>query len=173
MIWAVWRARTTLRGRGNDFTVTFEPIDNDRNLRVTRRIYDEDLWQPVTVQSFYRKFSNEARWDIYPSNRGTPSNANAADRDNVRTPAGETIRVDNEGTVEDNDSQTDKTVQRGAIGGALIGAIAGGGKGAAIGAAIGAGGGAGTVIAEGRDQLDLQRGTEVTITSSAARGQRE
>ena len=59
----------------------------------------------------------------------------------------------------------------GAIGaalGAIIGAIAGGGKGAGIGAVIGAGGGAGTVIVEGRDQLDLQRGTEVTITSGAA-----
>ncbi len=92
----------------------------------------------------------------------------------VRTPGGETIRVDNQGTVEDDTSQTGKTVQRGAIGaalGALIGAIAGGGKGAAIGAVIGAGGGAGTVVAQGRDQLDLQRGTEVTITSSDARGQ--
>jgi len=94
--------------------------------------------------------------------------------ENVRTPDGETIRVDKVGTVEDNNSQTDKTVQRGAVGaalGAIIGAIAGGGKGAAIGAAIGAGGGAGTVIAEGRDQLDLQRGTEVTITSSVPRSQ--
>ena len=90
--------------------------------------------------------------------------------ENVRTPDGETIRVDNEGKVEDKD-QTEKTVQRGAIGaaiGAVIGAIAGGGKGAAIGAAIGAGGGAGTVIAEGRDQLDLQRGTKLTIISSDA-----
>jgi len=75
---------TTSGNRGNDFTVTFEPIDNDRNLRVTRRIYDDDLRQPVTVQSFYRRSSNEARWDIYyPSNRGTPSNANAANRDFV------------------------------------------------------------------------------------------
>ena len=39
-------------------------------------------------------------------------------------------------------------------------------KGAAIGAAIGAGGGAGTVIVQGRDQLDLPRGTELTIASS-------
>jgi hypothetical protein len=62
-------------------------------------------------------------------------------------------------------------VQRGTIGaalGAVIGAIAGGGKGAVVGAVIGAGGGAGTVIAEGRDQLDLRRGTEVTITSGEA-----
>jgi uncharacterized protein YcfJ len=90
----------------------------------------------------------------------------------VRTPAGETIQVDAQGTVQDNTSQTGKTVQRGAIGaalGALIGAVAGGGKGAAIGAVIGAGGGAGTVVVEGRNQLDLQRGTEVTITSGAVR----
>ena len=94
--------------------------------------------------------------------------------EHVRTPGGGSIRVDNEGAVEDNDSQTNKTVQRGALGaalGAVIGAIAGGGRGAAIGAAIGAGAGAGTVMVEGRDQLDLPRGTEVTITSSAARGQ--
>ena len=67
-------------------------------------------------------------------------------------------------------SQTEKTVQRGAIGaalGAIIGAVSWWRQGAAIGAAIGAGGGAGTVIVEGRDQLDLPRGTELTITSSA------
>ena len=82
--------------------------------------------------------------------------------------------MDSESTVEGKDSQTEKAVQRGAIGaalGAIIGAIAGGGKGAVIGAVIGAGGGAGTVVVEGRDQLDLQRGTELTITSSAARSQ--
>jgi hypothetical protein len=92
--------------------------------------------------------------------------------ESVRTPDGEAIRVDNEGSVEDENSQTEKTVQRGAIGaavGAIIGAVAGGGSGAAIGAAIGAGGGAGTVIVEGRDQLDLPRGTELTIISSAPR----
>lgn len=91
--------------------------------------------------------------------------------ENIRTPSGETVRVDNEGRVEPTDSQTEKTVQRGAIGaalGAIIGAIAGGGKGAGIGAVIGAGGGAGTVVVEGRDQLDLQRGTEVTITSGSS-----
>ena len=88
--------------------------------------------------------------------------------EDIRTPGGETVRVDREGTVDTDSSQTQKTVERGAIGaalGAVIGAIAGGGKGAAIGAVIGAGGGAGTVMVEGRDRLDLERGTEVTITS--------
>jgi hypothetical protein len=49
--------------------------------------------------------------------------------------------------------------------GALIGVVAGGGRGAAIGAVIGAGVGAATAIIEGRDRLDLQRGTELAITS--------
>jgi YMGG-like Gly-zipper len=246
---------TTTGSRGNDFGVTFEPIDDGRTLRVTRRITDDNLRQPVTVQSFYRKSSAEAQWNIYATNRRAPTqtesvagdfgmpngtwlvatldnalstrNAHAEDRftittrspsqydgaviegtvssvntsgrvsgraemalnfesirlrngrtypfagviEQVRRADGELIRVDNEGTVE-QDSQTEKTVQRGAIGaalGAIIGAISGGGDGAAIGAAIGAGVGAGTVVVQGRDQLDLPRGTELTITS---RGQR-
>jgi hypothetical protein len=248
---------TTTGSGGNDFAVTFEPIDNGRNLRMTRRIQDDNLRQPVTVQSFYRKSSDEPQWDIYSTNQGAPSqtdsagdvgvpqgtrlvatldnalstqNAHAEDRftittrspsqyegaviegtvasvnasgrlsgradmalnfesirlrngrtysfagviESIRTPDGETIRVDSEGTVEEN-SQTEKTVQRGAIGaalGAIIGAVTGGGKGAAIGAAIGAVGGAGTVIVEGRDQLDLPRGTELTIASSLPTRQR-
>ncbi len=91
--------------------------------------------------------------------------------ENVRTAGGETVRVDNEGTVQDS-SRTDTTVQRAAIGtavGAIIGAIAGGGKGAAIGAVLGAGGGAGSVYVQGSDDLDLRTGTEVTIRTSSPR----
>jgi hypothetical protein len=91
--------------------------------------------------------------------------------ESVRTPQGDTVRVDNEGSVRD-DSQTNKTVQRAAIGtavGAIIGAIAGGGKGAAIGAIVGAGGGAGSVYVQGRDDLDLTRGTELTIRATGPR----
>jgi len=242
---------TTNASNGNDFTVTFEPMDAGANLRVTRRIVDDGRRQPVTVASFYRRSSEQPQWDVFPRAVGTGSSnarpagfivpsgtrlvatlnedlstrtthdrdrfsltvsspaqyrgavidglvsdVNASGRvsgtaemalnlqtialrnsgsseftgviDSIRTPGGDTIRVDNEGRVEPTDSQTDKTVQRGAIGaalGAIIGAIASGGKGAGIGAVIGAGGGAGTVIAEGRDQLDLPRGTEVTVTS--------
>ena len=89
----------------------------------------------------------------------------------VRMQNGDIVKVDNEGAVQD-DNQTTKTVQRTAIGtavGAIIGAIAGGGKGAAIGAIIGAGGGAGSVYVQGRDDLDLMRGTELTIRSSGPR----
>jgi hypothetical protein len=91
--------------------------------------------------------------------------------ESVRSIQGETVRVDNEGSVRD-DSQTNKTVQRAAIGtavGAIIGAIAGGGKGAAIGAIVGAGGGAGSVYVQGRDDIELSRGTELTIRSTGPR----
>lgn len=86
----------------------------------------------------------------------------------ARTLSGNTVRVDNEGTVRD-DSQTTRTGQRAAIGtavGAIIGAIAGGGKGAAIGAIVGAGGGAGSVYVQGRNDLELPSGTEITIRST-------
>jgi YMGG-like Gly-zipper len=249
---------TTTGDRGRDFDVTFEPIDDGRNLRVTRRLHDDSLRQPVTVQSFYRKSSDEAHWDIYSTNDGTPSlpdaaagdfgmpggtrlvatldtalttrNAHAEDRfslttrspsqydgaviqgsvssvnasgrisgradmalnfdsirlrngrtypfagviENVHTANGETISVDAGGTLEE-ESRTEETIQRSAIGaaiGGIIGAISGGGKGAAIGAVIGAAGGASTVIVQGRDQLDLPRGTELTITSSLPVSQR-
>ncbi|HEV7683429.1 MAG TPA: YMGG-like glycine zipper-containing protein [Pyrinomonadaceae bacterium] len=91
--------------------------------------------------------------------------------DSVRTTQGDVVKVDNEGSVRD-DNQTSKTVQRTAIGtavGAIIGAIAGGGKGAAIGAVVGAGGGAGSVYVQGRDDLDLTRGTELTIRVTGPR----
>ncbi|HKO95627.1 MAG TPA: YMGG-like glycine zipper-containing protein [Pyrinomonadaceae bacterium] len=89
----------------------------------------------------------------------------------VRSAHGENVRIDNEGSVRDN-SQTTRTAQRAAIGtavGAIIGAIAGGGKGAAIGAIVGAGGGAGSVYVQGRDDLELAAGSEVTIRASAPR----
>jgi hypothetical protein len=87
----------------------------------------------------------------------------------VRTTSGETVRVDTEGTVRD-DSQTTKTEERAAIGtavGAIIGAIAGGGKGAAIGAIVGAGSGAGSVYVQGRNDLELERGTQIIIRAGA------
>ncbi len=89
----------------------------------------------------------------------------------VRTPDNEVVRVDNEGAVRDSD-QTNRTVTRTAIGtavGAIIGAIAGGGKGAAIGAVIGAGAGAGSVYVQGRQDLELSSGTEVTIRATGPR----
>jgi hypothetical protein len=91
--------------------------------------------------------------------------------ESIRTLNGEEVRVDNEGFIGEEDNQSTRTVTRTGIGaalGALIGAIAGGGKGAAIGAAIGAGTGAGSVFIQGRDDLELVRGSEFTIRASGS-----
>ena len=82
---------------------------------------------------------------------------------------GKTVKVDTEGTAK-GDSQTKETVKRAGIGagiGAIIGAIAGGGKGAAIGAVIGGGAGAGSVIVQGKDDLQLKAGSSITVQSSS------
>ncbi|MCA1613766.1 MAG: hypothetical protein LC800_06365, partial [Acidobacteria bacterium] len=258
------RVSATLRGdqlvvrsagnRENDFTVTFDPIEGGRRLRVTREIWNERLGaNPIIVRNVYERTSETADLNIYggggiytggntttsgdfaipsgttlittlnnelntgrsqenerftltvrePSQfegatiEGYVSNVNRSGRvsgrseltfnfdrirlrdgstynfagwvEGVRTPTGETVRVDNEGAVRD-DSQTNRTVQRAAIGtaiGAIIGAIAGGGKGAAIGAVVGAGAGAGSVYVQGRDDLNLTQGTELTVRASA------
>jgi hypothetical protein len=260
------RTKATLNGerlvvstegdRSIDYQIIFEPIDNGRRLRVTRRITDEGLRQQVVANSVYEKTSDVAQLDIYSGVRdnyppagasggnfvvpdGTqlvavlndnlstkqardgdrftltvrsPSQYDGAsieghvaqvnrsgqisgraemsfefDRirlrdsrasnfagyiESVRTTSGETVRVDNEGRVQDESGQTGRTVTRAGIGaaiGAVIGAIAGGGKGAAIGAAVGAGAGAGSVFIQGREDLDLMSGAEFTIRASGPR----
>ena len=243
--------------RANDFTVTFDPSSDGRELVVTRTLYSDRVNQPVVVRTYYDRTSDTAQLNIYDTNRegiavGEPSptgsfivpngtqivavlnndlstqNAREGDRftmtvrspgqfdgatlegtvssvdrggritgrsqmtldfdtirmrdgrsyrfagilETVRTPSGDVVRVDNEGAVRESD-QTNKTVQRTAIGtavGAIIGAIAGGGKGAAIGAVIGAGAGAGSVYVQGRNDLDLTAGTELTVRSTGPRG---
>ena len=239
--------------RENDFTVTFEPIDNGSRLRVGREIYSDRLNQPVVVNSIYDRTSDAAQWNIYDSSRPVADNRDATSgefvvRDGetvvavlnddlstkqakqgdrftmtVREPSqyqdaviegtvgtvdqggrltgrsgmtlnfdtirlrngqtyrfagilgsvrmlnGDTVKVDNEGSAQ-GDNQTTQTIQRAGIGtaiGAIIGAIAGGGKGAAIGGVIGAAGGAGSVYVQGKDSLELPRGTELTIRASA------
>lgn len=242
--------------RANDFTVTFDPVENGRALLVTRTLYTDRLNQAVTVRTYYDRTSDVAQLNIYDTNRedtvvGGPvaggsfvipdgteivavlnsdlstQNVQQNDRftmtvrspgqfegatiegyvtnversgrvsgrsqltldfdtirlrngstyrfagilETVRTPSGDVVRVDNEGAVRDSD-QTKQTVTRTAIGtavGALIGAIAGGGKGAAIGAIVGAGAGAGSVYIQGRNDLELPSGTEVTVRASAPR----
>ena len=249
---------TSTGDRNSDFSVTFDPIENGRRLRVTRRISDINLTTPVVVESIYDKTSDVAQLDIYnsgPGYSGTGTGAistngdfivadgtqivavlnndlsTQATRENdrftmtvrdpnqyegatingyitgvnrsgrisgrsemtlnfesitlrngqtyrfsgipesVRTANGDTIRVDNEGSVRDN-NRTTTTAQRAGIGGAvgaIIGAIAGGGKGAAIGAIVGAGAGAGSVYIQGKDDLELVSGTEVTLRASGPR----
>jgi hypothetical protein len=49
----------------SDFNVSYELLNNGRRLGVTRRIYSEQLDQPIVVKSFYNKSSNIAQWNIY------------------------------------------------------------------------------------------------------------
>jgi hypothetical protein len=93
----------------------------------------------------------------------------AAFLQSVADHSGKTVKIDAEGVVK-GDDQTKETVTRGGIGaglGAIIGAIAGGGKGAAIGAIIGGSAGAGSVIVQGRDDLELKKGSSITVQASS------
>ena len=87
----------------------------------------------------------------------------------VKDQNGKEVKVDAEGTAK-SDSQTRETAKRGGIGaglGAIIGAIAGGVKGAAIGAIIGGGAGAGSVVVQGREDLQLMKGSTMTVQSTS------
>ena len=87
----------------------------------------------------------------------------------VTDATGKIINIDNEGTIK-GDSQTVNTAKRGGVGagiGALIGAIVGGGKGAAIGAIIGGGAGAGSVAVQDRKDVQITKGSTVSIQAAA------
>jgi hypothetical protein len=60
---------TTGGSRGSDFSVTFETLNSGNDLRVTRRLDDEDLQRPVTIQSYYRRTADTPRWDVYRQGR--------------------------------------------------------------------------------------------------------
>lgn len=58
---------TTTGVQNNEFSVTFEPLRNGQDLRVTRQIYNDALSRPVTVQTTYRRTSTTPDWTV--SNR--------------------------------------------------------------------------------------------------------
>ena len=89
----------------------------------------------------------------------------------VRTPDGDNLHVENTNVGED-ESQTSRTATRTGIGaaiGAVIGAVTGGTKGAVIGATVGGAAGAGSVIVQGRDDLNLEPGSEFRIRAIGPR----
>jgi hypothetical protein len=60
---------------GGGFSVSFAPLDNGQALRVTRRLFDEALRQPITIESVYRKTSDVPEWNVYdPNRRDLPEN---------------------------------------------------------------------------------------------------
>lgn len=163
--------RATLRNAIN----TRESQENDR---FTMEVLSPSQYQGAIIEGRVAKADRSGRvsgranvsleFDTIRLRNGTTYRF-AGMIDSVRAANGDTVTVNNEGTVRDN-NQTTKTATRAGIGaalGAVIGAIAGGGSGAAIGAAVGAGAGAGTVLIQGRDNIDLGQGSEFTITSSS------
>jgi hypothetical protein len=56
-------------GNADKFSVAFEPLEDGRSLRVTRRLNNEQLNEPIIIRSVYEKISDAAQWDIY----GEPS----------------------------------------------------------------------------------------------------
>ena len=74
------------------FSATFEPLDNGRSLRVTKRLDVGRLRQPVVVQSTYRRTSEIPEWDVY--NR----DAESYNRD---TESGRWSQYDEESVVAD------------------------------------------------------------------------
>ena len=75
---------TSTGDRGNDFTVTFEPVANGSELRVTRRMEVETLTQPVMATSYYTRTSEVAQLDLY--RESAPDRApNSQDRTQDRT----------------------------------------------------------------------------------------
>ena len=56
---------TTTGMANNEFNVTFEPLRNGQELRVTRRIYNDALARPVTLQTIYRRTSETPDWSLY------------------------------------------------------------------------------------------------------------
>lgn len=52
-------------GSADKFSVAFEPLEDGRSLRVTRRLNNEQLNEPIIIRSVYEKISDAAQWDIY------------------------------------------------------------------------------------------------------------
>lgn len=157
---------STQNTRVNDrFTMTVREPYQYRNATIEGHVTNVDRGGRITGRS-----EMTLNFDRIRMTNGSTHNF-AGVVQTVRSTNNDDVRVDNEGAVQE-DNRTTTTVQRTAIGtaiGALIGAITGGGQGAAIGAAAGAGVGAGSVYVQGRDDLSLQRGTEITIQASAPR----
>jgi len=76
------------------FNVVFEPLEDGRFLRVTRRLSSEQLTQPVLIHSVYEKISGTPQWDIYdaPPRRPNLPPARQPDAASSGTPPAPTPR---------------------------------------------------------------------------------
>lgn len=79
-------------GTHDKFVVTFEPEGQGERLRVVRRIFAEELNEPITIKSVYNRISEVAQWNIY----GEPQTATASSSASLPTPTASTRAVDDE-----------------------------------------------------------------------------
>ncbi|HEX8144145.1 MAG TPA: hypothetical protein VF553_16205 [Pyrinomonadaceae bacterium] len=63
----------TSGGTRDRFVVTFDPVGEGDRLRVIRRIYAEELSQPIIIHSIYNRISEVAQWTIYGEPQTTAS----------------------------------------------------------------------------------------------------
>jgi hypothetical protein len=90
---------------GSDFSVTFDAIENGR-LRVARKIFLDQLAQPVVANSVYERTSDVARWNVYNGSQPVQGNTGAT--------SGEFIVRDGETIVAVlNNDLTTKTTKQG------------------------------------------------------------
>jgi hypothetical protein len=90
---------------GSDFSVTFDAIENGR-LRVARKIFLDQLAQPVVANSVYDRTSDVARWNVYDGSHPVLGNPGAT--------SGEFIVRDGETIVAVlNNNLTTKTTKQG------------------------------------------------------------
>ncbi|NOT60977.1 MAG: hypothetical protein HOP19_12230, partial [Acidobacteria bacterium] len=68
---------TTTGNRGSDYGVTFESVDSCRGLRVTRRLSNDRLGQPVIARSVYERTSDVAQSDVYAGGNTSPNYDNS------------------------------------------------------------------------------------------------
>jgi hypothetical protein len=167
---------TTMTAVLNDDLNTKTAIDNERFTMIVNNPYQD---RGAIIEGYVSAVNRDERFSGRPSMTLSFDRIRMADGrtynfagtlENVQPANGEEIRIDNESAVAAENSQTKTTLERTTIGsavGALIGAVAGGGKGVAIGTVVGAGAGAGSVYVEGRNNLDLSSGSQMTILASA------
>lgn len=105
---------STSGGTNDKFTVTFEPVDGGRTLRVTRRIYAAELNEPIVIESIYNRISDIAQWNIYgepetarptttqqSASNSAPSNPTASNSATLSTASASSTSVDEANVLRD------------------------------------------------------------------------
>lgn len=82
----------------DNFTVTFDPMDGGRRLRVTRRINAAQLNEPIVVQSVYDKISEIVQWNIYGEQESIPADQTARSSSPVKSST-ERVQSDEAGSL--------------------------------------------------------------------------